>query len=511
MSVRNLALLLATAFSTPPMMPHSAQMSAGNADVVFASVTAQHANATRSARALLSLSAADRAWLDSLADTVAASINTFPINSVAPNPIGPFSSGIASCMIASPHSAASLSSSSTPTFTANSLGAASSLFADFSAPSSVAEAATGDTHLQQRLPQLQVQQHAPAHSLSLVSNCGAPPSTEPSSAPLPVPSTSAVPGHVRPAAIALPVVSDSMMASSAAVATIAPPGTFILPPAADGFEEAMIRELFLRSFQSPLTPQQLQSLIARVESDSALIQLAEAGGILPTKLPELVENNPMVAAAFVGISLRCRGDDSRSGSRSNTSASSSSASGIGGYLGVLLDTPLSLQLLDVVNRLISTSHVLAADCTGTGLSSAHSSPTKRSAPDSQSIPLVGVSPSASSSELLRADFCLPLDFVPQFVSRCIRCCDANKDRYLQARLVRLVCVFLQSLLRHRHPVASGVWRDSPTPASSSPSLSVASGDAGAGGLQAELQAFCVAHARVREAAALFRMLKLEVR
>lgn len=210
----------------------------------------------------------------------------------------------------------------------------------------------------------------------------------------------------------------------------------LLPDDASSDKEATERYrqvlalLQTQAFSKPLAPNEQHLVMpmlkkkkddGHADGDAELaLKLVSECGLTPQNLPSLVEHNPLVAHECLLWLLQTVPEDEKNE-----------------YLSSLVGMDMSLHSMEVVNRLATQS--------------------------------------LSSEPVLHPEY------IHLFISSCIASCEHVLDRHAQNRLVRLVCVFIQSLLRH--------------------------GIVEADEISFQVQAFCVEFSRIREAAALFKSLK----
>ena len=184
-------------------------------------------------------------------------------------------------------------------------------------------------------------------------------------------------------------------------------------------EEDEIKRLIRKSFGTPLLPDEMRKVKALLEwqvNDNAnesnkkrkekhalktqsernifnkkVRSLIRSCGLEPHNLTQLVDKNPMIAIECL-IHLMAESEDNGGFTEHERNE----------HLSALVTMEMNLHSMEVVNRLATE-------------------------------------PSASL---------LPVEFIHLYISNCISSCENIPDRYAQNRLVRLVCVFLQSLIRN---------------------------------------------------------------
>jgi hypothetical protein len=137
------------------------------------------------------------------------------------------------------------------------------------------------------------------------------------------------------------------------------------------------------------------------DDDDLRSRLIQESGLTPQNLPKLVEHNPLVAHECLLRVLSTEAEPVKNE-----------------YLSALVGMDMSLHSMEVVNRL--AMHNVPND-----------DDDEDDDDDEEEEPI------------------LHPEYISLFISSCIASCENMQDRHSQNRLVRLVCVFIQSLLRNK--------------------------------------------------------------
>ena len=238
-----------------------------------------------------------------------------------------------------------------------------------------------------------------------------------------------------------------------------------------------MQELLKKAFVTSLTPSQQQLVLAAMRDDLHSLHPFTIG-LTPERFPELVENNPVIATEILLLFMKAS-------LLSNTTNSSTSEEGS--------ERSSSLKTPSTSSSSSSTANTLTSLTKAAGSKDAKEASSEgggtlaevsgATITDYFAV-LVNMEVSVHSLEVvnrLTTTVELPSEFLHNYVSNCIQTCFNYKEKYMQNRLVRLVCVFLQSIIRRKIIDLKAIFL--------------------------EVESFCVDFSRIREAAALFRLMK----
>mmetsp|Transcript_47066 Transcript_47066/g.71187 ORF Transcript_47066/g.71187 Transcript_47066/m.71187 type:complete len:734 (-) Transcript_47066:237-2438(-) len=205
--------------------------------------------------------------------------------------------------------------------------------------------------------------------------------------------------------------------------------------------------------------------------------LIRKAGLTPQNLPLLVENNPIVAIECLLRLLSPSPFEEHyedGGDKDGINAFLATETECNEYLSALVSMDMSIHSMEVVNRLAT-----------------YSVP-EQSPPPQQRQRSKGKSNIKNHQQSLQQQLqkqneqqqqqpLLHPEYVRHFILNCISSCENIQNQYTQNRLVRLVCVFLQSLIRNKILDVQDLY--------------------------VQIQDFCITFSRIQEALNLYQLIK----
>jgi hypothetical protein len=257
-----------------------------------------------------------------------------------------------------------------------------------------------------------------------------------------------------------------------------------------------------QAFVKPLLPNERRMVIDYLSSSSnkntynsnveQLMRFMNDAGLTPITLPNLVEHNPLIAFECLLLLLQHSNDDENdedNNNNKNNAITSNENNLKNEYISSLIGMDMSLHSMEVMNRL-AMYHVTNRNNNN---NNNNNSDTKNN---------------SNSNTGMRKPLLHP-EYIHLFIGTCIATCEnmqlynsttsshqthsgatsntstsvtnANDTSYTQHRLVRLVCVFIQSLLRNHIITYHDIYY--------------------------EVQAFCIEFSKIREATTLYKSLQ----